>query len=413
MELDVHEHMFAYASDSVAAMLFDARAHEPLLETAWSPAEVEAEIRAIALDAEEAMRGGQWWALHPLDAEDDDPDVVHGIYLGAAGVLWALHRLALAGLHEPRLDYARLAEDLLESYLRRPEFGGPVPSLWMGEGGVALVAWLLSPTPELADRLARLAVADPYRDTLELMWGSPGLLLIADAMLERTGEDRWASAWSAIADRLMRRWGENVPDLWTQRLYGSAKEILGPAHGFAGIVAALARRPELLPPDRLVPGTAAALSATAIHEGGHANWPARAGGQLADERGGIRTQWCHGAPGIVASIAALPGEGRLDSLLLAGGELTWAAGPLRKGAGLCHGTAGNGYALLKLFTRTADESWLARARRFAMHSAAQVAAVRRRYGHGRHTLWTGDLGTAVYLQQCLAGTSEVPTIDLW
>jgi hypothetical protein len=33
----------------------------------------------------------------------------------------------------------------------------------------------------------------------------------------------------------------------------------------------------------------------------------------------------------------------------AGGELTWRAGPLAKGANLCHGTAGNGYAFLALF----------------------------------------------------------------
>ena len=71
---------------------------------------------------------------------------------------------------------------------------------------------------------------------------------------------------------------------------------------------------------------------------------------------------------------------RLDALLLAGGELTWAAGPLRKGANLCHGTAGNGLALLKLFARTADERWLERARRFAMHAAAQVGAARREHG---------------------------------
>ena len=69
-----------------------------------------------------------------------------------------------------------------------------------------------------------------------------------------------------------------------------------------------------------------------------------------------------------------PREQELDELLLAGGELTWAAGPLRKGAGLCHGTAGNGFALLKLFTRTGDERWLERARAFATHAAAQVEA---------------------------------------
>jgi Lanthionine synthetase C-like protein len=384
-------------------MLFDARAHEPLLDAAWKPAEVEAAIRAIARDAEEARRGADWWPWHPLDAQRGDPDVVHGIYLGAAGVLWALDRLGSAVPHA----------DALGSYLSRPEFDGPLPSLWMGEGGIALVAWLLAPSDAVAERLARIVTSEPKDETLELMWGSPGLLLIADAMLERTGDGRWASAWSAIADRLMGQWGARVPGFWTQRLYGATREYLGPAHGLAGIVAALARRPELLPHDRLLAGVTAVLSATAIRAGDQANWPPGPDEPLAKPDGSIRTQWCHGAPGIVTSMAALPRDEQLDSLLLAGGELTWAAGPLRKGANLCHGTAGNGFALLKLFTRTGDEVWLQRARRFAMHAAAQVEAARRRYGRGRYTLWTGDLGTALYLQQCLAATSEVPTIDAW
>jgi hypothetical protein len=84
---------------------------------------------------------------------------------------------------------------------------------------------------------------------------------------------------------------------------------------------------------------------------------------------------------------------------------------LRKGASLCHGTSGNGFAFLKLFSRTGDEIWLERARRFALHAGAQVAAARRRHGRGRYSLWTGDLGTAVYLHHCIAGTSEMPTLD--
>jgi hypothetical protein len=178
-------------------------------------------------------------------------------------------------------------------------------------------------------------------------------------------------------------------------------------------VAVLARRPELLPHERLLPGARAALASTAIREDGLANWPPAIGEGLVHSTGTIRTQWCHGAPGVVASAAALPRDGELDALLLEGGELTWAAGPLRKGAGLCHDTAGNGFALLKLFTRTGEELWLERARRFAMHAAARVEADRRRHGCGRHTLWTGDLGVAIFLRQCLAGASELPAIELW
>ena len=38
-------------------------------------------------------------------------------------------------------------------------------------------------------------------------------------------------------------------------------------------------------------------------------------------------------------------------LAIGGGELTWRAGPLRKGPGLCHGTAGNGFAFLRAARR--------------------------------------------------------------
>ncbi len=92
---------------------------------------------------------------------------------------------------------------------------------------------------------------------------------------------------------------------------------------------------------------------------------------------------------------------------------TWLAGPMRKGAQLCHGTAGNGCAFLKLFERTGDERWLGRARAFAMHAIEQVAAARGEHGRGRHTLWTGDLGTAVYLRSCLSVDAAVPTIDFF
>ena len=165
--------------------------------------------------------------------------------------------------------------------------------------------------------------------------------------------------------------------------------------------------------DDLLPRTVAALKATAVREGELANWPARAGGPLADGDNPIRTQWCHGAPGVVTSVANLPNDDELDELITAGAELTWAAGPLRKGANLCHGTAGNGFAFLKLFTRTGDELWLDRARRFAMHAATQVKNAHREHGQGRHSLWTGDIGTAIYLKQCLAATADVPTIDAW
>ena len=54
------------------------------------------------------------------------------------------------------------------------------------------------------------------------------------------------------------------------------------------------------------------------------------------------------------------------------------------------------------------QDWLARARAFAMHAAEQVEAARTEYGRGRYSLWTGDLGTALYLSDCSDGAGKLP-----
>jgi hypothetical protein len=148
-----------------------------------------------------------------------------------------------------------------------------------------------------------------------------------------------------------------------------------------------------------------------VVEGGLANWPARPGGKLQSRGGQIRLQWCAGAPGIVATAAPYLDE----ELLLAGAELTWRAGAhgTEKGAGICHGTAGNGYALLKTFERTGDERWLVRARRFAVHALGQAERVRVENGRGRYSLFTGDLGVAFFASSCLDADPRYPILDRW
>ena len=125
-------------------------------------------------------------------------------------------------------------------------------------------------------------------------------------------------------------------------------------------------------------------------------------------------QWCHGAPGIVTGLTHFPvGESAaMDELLVRAGNAVWNAGPLAKGYGLCHGTAGNGYAFLTLYRRSGDPLWLDRARAFAMHALVQQARAREQYGQGRYTLWTGDPGLAVYLWHCIAGDGGLPGLDV-
>ncbi|MDQ3120904.1 MAG: LanC-like protein [Actinomycetota bacterium] len=384
-------------------MLFDPHAHERLIEDAWDPDRVGAAIREIARDAEESFDDG--WPTHPQDIVDEGDETrrFRTVYIGGAGVVQALDSLQRRGLVELRRDYVSYLECRYEPDF--PDYDHE-RSLWNGETGVRLVLHRLSPSNENADRLAELIAANAHDERREVMWGSPGTMLAATAMHELTGEARWDDLWRESAAWLIDEWDPQT-GLWTQHLNGSVVQYIGPAHGFAGCVLALSRDGDAEVHRRAVETTAR----YAVEEDGLANWLTRSSMESlrAHRDGSIRLQWCHGAPGVVASLARLaPDDDEHGRLLCAGGELTWRAGPLSKGANLCHGTAGNGYAFLALFERTGDELWLERARTFAMHSVAQVSRARTDFGRGRHTLWTGDPGTALYLADCLAGGGSVP-----
>ena len=356
-------------------MLWDPAAHEPLVQDAWDEVRTRAAIRAIVAGAEDAYDDG--WPPHPDDAGPGDPGPWGGLYLGGAGVVDALRRLAERGFVELRRDYLPYVDTL------EPESAGP--SLLMGETGVLLVRHRLEPSAATLGRLRELVAANIGDAHRELLWGSPGTMLVAREL----GFD---DLWLHSSERLLAA-REPETELWTQNLYGDELQYLGAAHGFAGCVLALGD----------VDGAAATARRHAVLEDGLANWPPLADGVLV-RNGTVRVQWCHGAPGMITSLGSLLDE----DLAVAGGELTWRAGPVAKGAGLCHGTAGNGYAFLALFERTGDGRWLERARRFAAHARVQVEKAQAEHGMGRYSLWTGDLGTALFLADCLDGRGTLP-----
>jgi hypothetical protein len=324
-------------------------------------------------------------------------------------VIWALDALRRRGHAETAIDLSAALGRTLELWLAEPDLSAgevelPSPresSLLCGEAGLLLVSWWLAPREDVADRLFQRVRENVANEAEELMWGSPGTMLAARAMHEWSGEERWAEAWRESAEALLTR--RDDEGLWTQQLYGGPeRQGLGPAHGLVGIVHSLLQGDGDWN-DRVERETATLLAREAIVEDGLATWPAQAGGPLAPESG-IRLQWCHGAPGIVATAAPYLDE----ELLLAGAELTWQAGAhgAEKGAGICHGTAGNGYALLKTFERIGDERWLDRARRFAVHGLAQAQA-----WPGRYSLFTGGVGAALFAASCLDGDARFPVLD--
>ena len=307
-----------------------------------------------------------------------------GIYAGRAGEVWALSALgAQAELDELPTEQSSYAD---------------------GELGVALVAR----DRDRARAAARECVASPAN---ELLYGAAGALVAAVLLdlddVARSAVERLWSTWTF--DSKLRAC------IWTQELAGRPVRYLGFAHGLAGNAYALLRagrhqtqqhQRELL--DRVVE----ALNRTALRERSLLtdpldtrvivllSWPPGPDSRPNE----LRVQWCHGAPGIVCALAGAPAHRELDAILLAAGELTWQAGPLRKGPSLCHGTAGNGFAFLKLFRRTRDPRWLERARRFAMHAIGQR--------QGKRGLYEGDVGVALYLRACIEVDDRWPLLDV-
>jgi lanthionine synthetase-like protein len=368
-------------------VLYRPEDFEPLTDEPWDETRVRAAIRAIVADVDAAFGGDELWPANEWDGWGAALPLKN-LYVGGAGVVWALDVLRRRGHAETRLDLESAAVRTLEAWRAAPDFIEELElpsrreaSLFLGESGILLVAWRLTGRVDLADALLARVRENADCEAIEVMWGAPGTMLVAREM-------GWRDAWeeSAAAVRAARG-----PDgMWTNRLYGKARRSLSPPHGLVGIMCALGGGDEL---------AAEILAREAVVEDGLANWPS--------SDGELRLQWCNGAPGIV-----IHGSDYLDEdLLRMGAELVWHAGPpgMEKGPCICHGTAGNGYAFLRMFERTSDELWLDRARRFTMHALGQVE----RRGRARYSLFTGDLGAAIYAADCLDARTAYPVLDTW
>jgi hypothetical protein len=388
--------------------------HVPLRDATWSADEAAKAIDEIVSDALAYLDADWFWPAHPLD--DGVSDGNTSFYFGATGVMWALEYLRRVGATRADFDFHPAVPRLIAA--NQAEFAaGPYSahgSFLFGDLGTGLLAMGLNPTPVIADIVYARAKANLSLPIRELMWGMPGSMLACVHISELTGEPRWRALFEAQAARLFDEL-EETPEgpLWTQDLYGSRRRWLGPVHGYAGNMIPLIRGWNWLTEDqraRIAEAVPRTLAANAWRSERGANWGAIAGSTSSP----VLCQHCHGAPGIVTTFADVPfASPELDALLLEGGDFTWAAGPLAKGSNLCHGTGGNGYAFLKLHRRTGDALWLDRAHAFAMTAIAQLREARHTFGLGRYALWTGDMGLAIYLWDCLSAEPRFPTIDVF
>lgn len=406
-------------------MLHDPARHEALRGAPWREAAARSAIQAIVDDVCAQFDPVTLWPTHPREREEGDKPVPQPmLYNGAAGVVWALERLKSLHAADVALDTAPIVDGLHEHSKRWiTAHGSEWPSYFLGHSGVLLLQWRHRRAAAVADELFALVEGNLHHPSREALWGSPGTLVAALHMLEATGEDRWHTLFRRGIDLL---WTQMVPVrhtahpqrevwIWRQAMSGPVRQYMGAGHGFAGNVFPVVRGARWLA-DEVVAAfevrTVDALDACAKRAGGLVHWNPH----FDDAASGFPVkpllQDCHGGPGIIGRLAGTR-SGALRTILVDAGEAVWQAGPLVKRPGLCHGTDGNGFAFLKLHAMTGDAKWLDRARAFAMHALQQSEALAAQHGCRVPSLWTGDLGLAIYLQACIDAEPALPTLDVF
>ena len=367
------------AVDRHAAILCGAFAPRPL------PLEGDLLDRLVgwlAADAIPRGDGGVDW-LRPHEELPISFRVAgHGLYHGTAGIALAL---AAAGRHRVRADWLELAAKALLP-LRRLAAEGAAQSLAqalgaghaVGVGGViAALVWagdLLEEPGTVADARALAGrLGDPAAvSAFDFYDGIAGLLPVLHLLAGRTGDAALPPLIARWADRLLDLAAEEEGALlWRPR---RGQPVAGLAHGQSGMAVALACAFAATGQDRyLAAAQAALLPEDRLFDAATGNWPDPNG------KGRPVTAWCHGAPGVALTRAALL---RLapDAFTDRRRELeraleTTATDAIGEAGDLCCGLAGR----LTVLALAGAEA------------ATQQAAARRLWSSGKPGLWSDAL----------------------
>jgi len=414
----MYSHLFPAREEYL--MLFDISRHESLTTTLWDIELVQKEILSIIDDIEESVLPNASWPTHPLDAESY-PRVgpKWSAYAGSAG---AIHGLQILKNYRYKInDLSHLLAEVHSSFVKFPDVSVE-PGLQIGEIGILVPRLLAEPENKaVSEYLLRRMEETIDLPLYEITSGQSGMMHAALALYRKTGDSCWKNIFVKGASSLMDNWKEDTQTKewhWQSQVFGPKRHYYGACHGITGNANILLQGADLLPnnsSDLVIDRTISTLNISAKNEANLTNWVLCTKPNI-DK---LLVQWCHGAAGIVTAMARTPisnsaNSELLDDLLDKAGQLVWQAGPLVKGANICHGTSGNGYAFLYLYKRSGNTVWLDRARKFAMHTIEQSQKDRLHYGQGRYTLWTGDVGLAIYLHHCLyPADAAIPGLDLF
>ena len=131
------------------SVLYRPEAFDPLTDRPWDEDWVRGEIARIVADADAAYDAEGLWPAEEWDSWQT-PTPLKALYVGGAGVVWALGALQRRGHAESRLDLPEAARSVLGAWRAEPDYmkGIELPSparagLLAGESGILAVAWQL------------------------------------------------------------------------------------------------------------------------------------------------------------------------------------------------------------------------------------------------------------------------------
>ncbi|HSK79565.1 MAG TPA: lanthionine synthetase C family protein, partial [Thermoanaerobaculia bacterium] len=361
----------------------------PPPEETWSPilaGEVAARAEAAVTAVAEAIL-----AAPSLP----DRNAGAGFAGGQAGIALFFEYLDRA---RPGGDYGNLAHQRLEQAIDLLSSAGHDPSLFSGFTGVSWAVEHLQggpaegedeedPNEEIDAALLGLLQKTPWPHDYDLVGGLVGYGVYA---LERLPRPSAAACLELVVERLAEvaqprseglTWHTplaQVPEL-NRAWYPEGLDNLGLAHGTPGVIALLARIcASGVTADRARPLLAGAVSwllAQKLADSEISVFPYAAGSGVKLQP--ARTAWCYGDPGIALALLAAARAAKepaweREALALA---RTVARRPPEScnvnDAGLCHGAAGLGHVLNRLYQATGDpellesaRAWFARALEF-------------------------------------------------
>lgn len=190
------------------------------------------------------------------------------------------------------------------------------------------------------------------------------------------------------------------------------EKYLGAAHGLAGIMHVLMDMD--LKPDEAqdVKGTLKYMIKNRFPGG---NYPV----SEEDRKRDALVHWCHGAPGIVLTLAKAAkvfGDKEFLEAVTESAEVVWNRGLLKR-VGICHGISGNTYVFLTLYRLTGNMEYLYRAKAFAcflLDQAHKLISKGEMHGGDRpYSLFEGMGGMAyLFLDMIEPSEARFPAYEL-